>query len=114
MAEIMELEVEVAQRTAAGREEVEAALEQAAEVAAEVAAAAGRGEVEAQLAEAQAALEREQGALAVQAKALQEETLQAPPRLFATLPLHAQHIQMCARAHHRSAASRRTAAMPPW
>ena len=95
VAEIRELEAEVAQRTAPPRGEAAATT------------AGGREEVEARLAEAEAALERERGALAVQAKALQEETLQAsprpPPRCLRTRGTH-HHLRTRAAALPRRTA----------
>ena len=107
VAEIRELEAEVAQRTAPPPGEAAAA------------AAGGREEVEARLAEAEAALERERGALAVQAKALQEETLQAsppPPPAACALAVHttiyARAPPLCHVALRRRAWRQRTA-LPP-
>ena len=107
VAEIRELEAEVAQRTAPPPGEAAAA------------AAGGREEVEARIAEAEAALERERGALAVQAKALQEETLQAsppPPPAACALAVHttiyARAPPLCHVALRRRAWRQRTA-LPP-
>ena len=109
VAEIRELEAEVAQRTAPPRGEAAATT------------AGGREEVEARLAEAEAALERERGALAVQAKALQEETLQAsprppppppPPPAACALAVHTTIYARCHVALHRRAWRQRTA-LPP-
>ena len=107
VAEISALEAEVARRRAPPPGEAAAA-----------AAAAGREEVEARLAEAEAALERERGALAVQAKALQEETLQAPPRRRRCVRTRGTryhprtHAPSCHVAPHRTAWCQRTA-LPP-
>ena len=104
VAEISALEAEVARRRAPPP--------------GEAAAAAGREEVEARLAEAEAALERERGALAVQAKALQEETLQAPPRRRRCVCTRGTryhprtHAPFCHVAPHRTAWCQRTA-LPP-
>ena len=109
VAEISELEAEVARRRAPPPGEAAAAA---------AAAAAGREEVEARLAEAEAALERERGALAVQAKALQEETLQAPPRRRRCVRTRGTryhprtHAPFCHVAPHRRACCQRSA-LPP-
>jgi hypothetical protein len=100
VAEIRELEAEVAQRTAPPRGEAAATT------------AGGREEVEARLAEAEAALERERGALAVQAKALQEETLQASPRRAPPPPpllAHSRYTPPSTHARRCSATSHCTA-----